>query len=97
MEGAPPLMIRIAVYILLAIIVISLLRSIIGVLAKGFGSVLDAGSNAPKERPPVPEGGELKKDPVCGTYVAATTALRKSSNGQTHYFCSVDCRDKFRA
>ena len=90
-------MIRVVVYLLLAIIVISLLRSIIGVIAKGFSSVLDAGSTAPKDRPPVPEGGELKKDPVCGTYVATTTALRKSANGETHYFCSADCRDKFRA
>ena len=90
-------MIRIAVYILLAIIVISLLRSIIGIVAKGFGSVLDAGSSVPKERPPVPEGGELKRDPICGTYVSSATALRTSAHGQTHYFCSVDCRDKFRA
>jgi YHS domain-containing protein len=90
-------MIRIAVYLLLAIIVISLLRSIIGIVVKGFGSVLDAGSTTARERPPASPGGELKRDPVCGTYVSEATAIRKLANGQTHYFCSSECRDKFRA
>jgi hypothetical protein len=35
----------------------------------------------------------LIKDPVCGTYVAEETAVR--ANGQ--FFCSDECRDKFRA
>lgn len=89
-------MIRIAVYLLLAIIVISLLRSIIGIVVKGFGSVLDAGSNA-APRPPVSPGGELKRDPICGTYVSTATAVRKTAGGETVYFCSPECRDKFRA
>ena len=89
-------MIRIAVYLLLAIIVISLLRSIIGIVVKGFGSVLEAGSNGQPKQPVTP-GGELKRDPICGTYVSTATALRKTSGGETVYFCSTECRDKFRA
>ena len=28
------------------------------------------------QTPPVPLGGELKKDPVCGTYVSMATAIK---------------------
>ena len=37
----------------------------------------------------------LKKDPVCGTFVAPSTAVQKEKDGQTYFFCSPTCRDKF--
>jgi YHS domain-containing protein len=43
-----------------------------------------------------PSGGELKKDPVCGAYVPVATSLSRVVNGQAVYFCSEDCRGKFR-
>jgi YHS domain-containing protein len=46
--------------------------------------------------PPVPLGGELKKDPVCGTYVSTATAVQEKVKGETVYFCSKECRDKYR-
>lgn len=47
-------------------------------------------------RPPsVPAGGELKKDPVCGTYVSAAASLTRTVKGETFYFCSPECRDKY--
>ena len=39
-------------------------------------------------------GGELHKDPVCGTYVAESTPFRRQISGQTFYYCSSDCREK---
>jgi YHS domain-containing protein len=45
----------------------------------------------------VSPGGELRKDPVCGTYVSADTSVTKRINGQTVHFCSPTCRDKYRA
>jgi YHS domain-containing protein len=48
-------------------------------------------------RPAVPSGGELKKDPVCGTFISASTAIQKKSGGEVYYFCSPECRDKFRS
>jgi len=48
------------------------------------------------QTPPVPAGGELKKDPVCGTYVSIATALQEKIKGETVYFCSRECRDKYR-
>ncbi|MGA2134874.1 MAG: hypothetical protein ABSH50_21520 [Bryobacteraceae bacterium] len=47
--------------------------------------------------PTVSQGGELKKDPVCGTYVSAEVAVTQKASGQTVYFCSAACRDKYRA
>lgn len=37
----------------------------------------------------------LKQDPVCGTYVAIDTSLKKISGGQVYHFCSAECRDRF--
>ncbi len=42
-------------------------------------------------------GGELKKDPVCGIYVAPATCVTKTVKGQQFYFCSTACRDKYPA
>jgi YHS domain-containing protein len=39
--------------------------------------------------------GELKKDPVCGTFISTATAFEILA-GQTYYFCSTECRDKFK-
>jgi YHS domain-containing protein len=39
---------------------------------------------------------ELKKDPVCGTYVSAATSLTRTVNGSVVHFCSPECRDKYR-
>lgn len=44
-----------------------------------------------------PAGGELKKDPVCGIYVAPATSVSKTVKGQQVYFCSAACRDKYTA
>jgi YHS domain-containing protein len=44
-----------------------------------------------------PTGGELKKDPVCGVYVAPETSVTKTVGGRQLYFCSVACRDKYHA
>ncbi len=41
--------------------------------------------------------GELRKDPVCGTFVPIATSLRRVVNGEAVYFCSADCRDRFRS
>ena len=52
---------------------------------------------APAARPPDPiqSGGELMKDPVCGTYVSAAASFTRSVNGQVIHFCSKECRDRY--
>jgi YHS domain-containing protein len=39
----------------------------------------------------------LHQDPVCGTYVAAGSSLRKICNGKVVHFCSEKCRDRYVA
>ena len=57
----------------------------------------------PSSRPPAPRrpvdqmptATELKKDPVCGTYVSAASAFTCTVNGQVIAFCSKECRDRY--
>ena len=68
-------------------------------LLKGiFAGVRSAGVQSRGPQPPdVPAGGELKKDPVCGTYVSVAGSLSQNVKGEVVYFCSEECRKKYRA
>ena len=79
---------RIVVPLMLLLLVRSLLRS----LFSSFQSATKV-----EDRRQSQSGCELKKDPVCGTYVAASTGITRQIQGQTLYFCSAECRDKYRA
>ena len=52
-----------------------------------------------QKKPPAQQGErmveEMKQDPVCGTYVPASLAVTTSHKGETIYFCSSACREKF--
>lgn len=41
-------------------------------------------------------GEEMVQDPECGTYVPSNDAIKVQLKGETHYFCSTDCRDKYQ-
>jgi YHS domain-containing protein len=90
-------MLRIVGYLILIVFLITIVRNVIGFVMRLFVNAVratNAPSNAPKA-PQVPLTGELKKDPVCGTYIAAATSMHETVGGQTFYFCSPECRDKF--
>ena len=40
-------------------------------------------------------GGELVRDPQCGTYVPKARAIAVGSGPETKYFCSATCREKY--
>ncbi len=95
-------MFRYILELIVVVVILTLLRSVIGVLMKIFSATFGGGASSTAgqtaRRPPsVPAGGELKKDPVCGTFIAAATSIQKRIGSETYYFCSVDCRDKFKA
>jgi len=46
--------------------------------------------------PPLRSGGDLKRDPVCGTYVSTAVSVKRTVKGQVVHFCSNECRDKHR-
>jgi YHS domain-containing protein len=53
-------------------------------------------SPAPPRPPePIAKATELKKDPVCGTYVSSASAFNRTVNGQVICFCSKECRDRY--
>jgi YHS domain-containing protein len=39
---------------------------------------------------------ETFRDPVCGVYVSEETAVIGRHDGQRHYFCSMNCLEKYR-
>jgi len=41
------------------------------------------------------ESKTLTKDPICGMTVDAATAIHAEREGETFYFCSDQCRQKF--
>jgi uncharacterized protein len=61
-------------------------------------------SNTRPTSPPRPSGrtaveragGQLVRDPQCGTYVPMSTSVHLVSGPNTLYFCSVACRDAYR-
>jgi YHS domain-containing protein len=43
------------------------------------------------------EGEEMALDPVCGSYVPASSALRVRKGEEVIHFCGEECRQKFMA
>ncbi|MBZ5538362.1 MAG: YHS domain-containing protein [Acidobacteriia bacterium] len=41
--------------------------------------------------------GHMEKDPICGMYIDAQTALHTDREGKSFYFCSEGCQKKFVA
>ncbi len=85
------------VEIVFPFLVFCLVLSIAKSFLRGLGAAFRQGPRpAGRPDPPIVQsGGELKKDPVCGTYVSTSTSISKVVNGQPVYFCSDECRRKF--
>ena len=87
---------RLILYVIVGVVLLTLLRSVLEAIGKAF-----SGSTSPSPSGPATGGPRgqapqsLKKDPVCGTFVSTSTALQKTKGGETYYFCSAECRDKF--
>ena len=75
-------------------------RSVISTMmrvASGFSASQSAAGQPQKQQGngDIRSAGELRKDPVCGTFVPIATSLKRVVNGEMVYFCSAGCRDKF--
>lgn len=49
----------------------------------------------PLPRQPTSQPVKLVRDPICGTHIPPGT-LSVTMGATTHYFCSEECRSKFR-
>jgi YHS domain-containing protein len=58
-----------------------------------------AGSRSTRQaaEPQVIKGGEMKKDPQCGTYVSTELSLKTKSAGEVLHFCSRECQEQYLA
>lgn len=82
------------VEIVLPILVFLFVRSILKTLFSSSRGVRTRGQAPPRDAGIV-SGGELKKDPVCGTYVSTALSVTRTVNGEVVHFCSKECRDKY--
>lgn len=54
------------------------------------------------KKPPVKSAGNREpgevtyRDPVCGVYVSEEAAVIGTHAGERHYFCSMNCLEKYR-
>ena len=75
-----------------------LIRSLLEPVVKAVAALLapanpSAGANSrPSSQQP---SSELKRDPVCGTFVAPELAVTQQIRGQVIHFCSAKCRDEY--
>ena len=84
--------------IVLPLLLFLLLRSFLkGFLQNRRGVSRRDAPPTPNTPPPVFAGGDLKKDPVCGTYVSTSASVTRTVNGELFHFCSKEFRDKYRA
>jgi YHS domain-containing protein len=82
--------------LIITILVAMVARAVIGSVVKGLGNAAAASRQDPPQQrqAETKPTGELHKDPVCGTYVAESTAFQRRVTGKTYYYCSDACRSK---
>ena len=89
------LFVRLILPLLILFFLRAVFRSVFAVLRHTNPRQAAAGGGGARRRD-IPPVSELKKDPVCGTYVPAATSLTRTVNGSVVHFCSPECRDKYR-
>jgi len=93
---------RALAYLIFGILLLTIVRSVLGM----FGQLFTNFTVGPEKTQAGPgtaasrgargsDAQTLQKDPVCGTFVAASTEFQKVKDGKNYYFCSAECRDRF--
>jgi YHS domain-containing protein len=86
-------------YILIRLIKLLLIVGIIYVLHKVLwkGESFNFFKKKKQSRESTPKAiAEMKRDPVCGTYLPEGEAIKFITAAETHYFCSDECKAKFQ-
>jgi len=82
--------------LILVFIAAVFIRHVITLIIRAFSQMAGVSPNRQPSPPPLKSGGELKKDPVCGTFVAVSSSVKRTGNGEVVHFCSTACRDKYQ-
>ena len=77
--------------ILLAAVGYIFYRALKSWMMSGYERTLDTTSQGPSEVDDV-----LVQDPVCKTYIAQRNSLQLQQDGEVVFFCSQQCRDRYR-
>ena len=85
------------IWIARAIIFLLLMRFVLRLLFPGPSRTPRRGPapQAPEGRERERVGGELVRDPNCGTYIPKTKAIAVGSGADVKYFCSTKCQDEY--
>ena len=87
---------------LFVVLIIMVLRALVGGVMKGLGRGVSEAfginqpQNARRSAAGPTHGGDLHRDPICGTFVAQSTPFRTQTDQQTFYFCSDACRQQHK-
>lgn len=88
-------LIELLVTILIVIVARAVLTSLLKAGTTAFRSnVAPRPAQSPNPRANASPGGDLHKDPVCGTYVAESTPFRQNISGHSFFYCSEACKEK---
>jgi YHS domain-containing protein len=80
-------MVRLILWILLAIIVVRMVWRFVHAVMEGAGMLKESST---------PSAVKLVRDPVCGVFVAPQQALTAGSGASMQYFCSEKCRSAWK-
>jgi YHS domain-containing protein len=84
-------MFRVLLYVILLILFVRAMSRFWSGLVEG------ATGRAPRGRWVPTPSVQMVRDPVCGTFVVPSRAVTLAVGGDRIYFCSSDCRDRYRA
>ena len=90
-------MFRLLFRFIVLLAIFATIRYIVTSVSRFFSQAANPPAKRPSgQAPSAAPAGELKQDPVCGTFVPISTSVKKTINGELMHFCSVACRDKFK-
>jgi len=82
--------------VILLVIALSAIRAVVASVQRALG----LGVRRPPPVRSAPQASSqgatmLQEDPVCGTWVAVDSSLKRVVKGKVLHFCSPECRDKY--
>ena len=79
-------------WIVRILVILFVIRLVLRFLSSVRRAATPPGSSQRPNQPATRDGGQLVRDPNCGTYIAIGRALREGAGDKAVYFCSEACR-----
>ena len=79
-----------------AVLILGLMLVLAWAFWRFVDGIIEAFGGTTKQQKQRAAAMKLVRDPVCGTFVTPNESFAFRSSGETHYFCSVDCRERFK-